>query len=97
MDVESFNISCNESARNTFFESADKKAVSIGPEEFAYSLRRRGAAYKISALSAESVLTAFDSAKEIAAVKQREEEKNKENELRLEQYKVVFNFTNDAI
>ena len=97
IDVESFNISCNESARNSFFDNADKKAIFIGPDDFAYELRHRGFTYKTAYLSTESVLQAVNSAKEIAAVKQREEEKNKENELRLEQYKVVFNFTNDAI
>ena len=30
IDVESFNISCNESARNSFFDNADKKAIFIG-------------------------------------------------------------------
>ena len=97
INVEKFNISCNESARNMFFDNADKNAIFIGPDDFAYELRCRGFTYKTAYLSAESVLHAIDSAKEIAAVKQREEEKNKENELRLEQYKVVFNFTNDAI
>ena len=35
--------------------------------------------------------------KKALEVKAREDEKNKENLLRMEQYKVVFNFTNDAI
>lgn len=45
----------------------------------------------------DSLLWALAQAQKALEVKAKEDEKNKENLLRMEQYKVVFNFTNDAI
>ena len=97
IEVESFNMSCSESSRNKFISSADSGAIYIGPSEFAYTFRSSGLKYREAKLSEETISNALKSAEDLVEVKLREEEQNRENELRIEQYKVVFNFTNDAI
>ena len=95
--VESFNVSVSESAREKYFSLCERDTLFIGPENMAYYVRQKGFNYKSTLLSAESLNLAVSSACKIISVKKFDEDKNKLNELRLEQYKVVFNFTNDAI
>ena len=63
--VTSFNMSCSESARNSFLDKAERNAVYIGPQEFAYMFRSRGLCYRTVALSHETLLGAIRNAYEL--------------------------------
>ncbi|MGL4790968.1 MAG: sigma-54 interaction domain-containing protein [Anaerotignaceae bacterium] len=67
------------------------------PPEFFEVAEKAKINYKVLCHSKETLSQTLNVAKEILRVKNKEVEKNKENLLRMEQYKVVFNFTNDAI
>lgn len=84
--------------RSLFFkEAAATKAQCLGPSRFALEAGLSGVRYKCVYPSRETLLSAIDEAAKVLAVKTDEVEKSKEYQLRMEQYKVVFNFTNDAI
>lgn len=87
-----------ESRENEQFINAKKEDVLylVAPEAFE-AAKKAGVNYRILCHSQETLLQSIKAAKDILKVKHAEIEKNKENVLRMEQYKVVFNFTNDAI
>ncbi|MCI1931108.1 MAG: sigma 54-interacting transcriptional regulator [Clostridia bacterium] len=80
-----------------FFKAYTEKILCVGPFEYEEHARRMGVRYKTINPSLETVVDAFEKAKSILDMQDLEERRNRENVLRLEQYKVVFNFTNDAI
>ena len=84
--------------RKAFFkEAASLKATCLGPARFAMEAGLCGVRYKTVLPSDETLNDAVNTALAVLKTKMEETEKNKENLLRMEQYKVVFNFTNDAI
>lgn len=87
-----------ESRENERFLLADKtnSIYIVAPVAFE-AARNSGIDYRCLIHSRETLKQTIESAKEILNAKHIEIEKNKENVLRMEQYKVVFNFTNDAI
>ncbi len=95
--TESFNICQCESEIERFFDLAEKDTVYIGRNKFCKIFKDKGLIYKTVKLSTETLYKTIKSVNDVISAKKAEEEKNKENVLRLEQYKVVFNFTNDAI
>jgi len=80
-----------------FFKAHTENILCVGPFEYEEQARRTGVRFKTINPSLETVDYAFEKAKSILEMQDAEERKNRENMLRLEQYKAVFNFTNDAI
>lgn len=78
-------------------DAASSRAMCIGPSRFAMEAGLCGTRYKSVYPSKETICETIERARDILKTKRAETEKNKENLLRMEQYKVVFNFTNDAI
>lgn len=86
-----------ESRENEQFLNNDAKGIYLVAPEAFEGAKLAGVDYRLLYHSRETIIQALSCAREILRVKGVEEEKNKENLLRMEQYKVVFNFTNDAI
>jgi len=76
---------------------ADVKAVCIGPGRLAFEAGLNKVRFKRVYPSKETVMEAIETAEDIYKAQIEEAERNKEILFRMEQYKVVFNFTNDAI
>ncbi|MCQ4726466.1 sigma 54-interacting transcriptional regulator [Anaerotignum faecicola] len=85
------------SRENERFEHKDPNGLYLCAPESYESAKAAGINFKPLCFCRETISFLLNSASEILRVKKDEEEKNKENLIRMEQYKVVFNFTNDAI
>ncbi len=87
-----------DSRENERFEYAKRENAVYIVAPVAYEAAKKAEIDFVCLLhSRETLKKTVNAAKEVLKVKNIEIEKNKENVLRMEQYKVVFNFTNDAI
>ncbi|MBR5467623.1 MAG: sigma 54-interacting transcriptional regulator [Firmicutes bacterium] len=86
-----------EKRKALYKDIAEAKAVCIGPGRLGFEAGLNKVRFKRVYPSKETIMDTIETVEAIYGAKFEEMEKNKENILRMEQYKVVFNFTNDAI
>ncbi|MCI8342800.1 MAG: sigma 54-interacting transcriptional regulator [Firmicutes bacterium] len=87
----------SESRENERFLRHDKNGLYLCAPEAFEAAKTAKIDSAILCHCPDSITAAVRAANEIIRVSEREQKKNRENLLRMEQYKVVFNFTNDAI
>ncbi len=86
-----------ESREHERFLDAPPKGLYLTAVEVMEMAKQAGLCCRLLRHHKDSLEAAIGQGKKMLEIKAREDEKNKENLLRMEQYKVVFNFTNDAI
>ena len=85
-------------SENKKITHADKEgAIYLVAPSVVEKAKSFGLSYRCLFHSTQTLRQTIETAKYLLNTKHFEFEKNKENVLRMEQYKVVFNFTNDAI